>query len=250
MNQFSNQTLFLQWLEPKRFVSFRLLDQHGNIIENESGIETELVLPKIQNCIELLAPGIYKFEGKNSNHNATTPFVVSFFKVNNFQNSVSESISGTKENQMDAETIEKIIADRVSSELLKKEKEKEVEDLKNRVKELEKEIKESTPSNLEHMIGKVMKIAEPFLDSKFKGQNSNQNSNVSGTEINEEEEKISLLLQKLMKNIQLSGNDIITTLEKLANLQPDQLKMFIPLIPKWNYLHQKTQQFIKKNLVI
>ncbi len=224
MSHFSNQTQFLQWLRTKRFVTFKLMDQSGSILENESGIEPELVAPKIENCIDLLAPGIYKFEGKVNTHNATTPFVASFFKVNSFSNSAE---SNNNSNISGINDIEKIVEERLKIELEKRKKDDEIANLKTRIKELEQEIKQNKPDKLEEAIGKIAQYFPNIMKNPNQNPNPN-NSNISGSE---DEEKIALLLEKLMKNIESAGFDIENTLVKLSNLNPDQLKLFIPMIP-------------------
>lgn len=229
MSHFSNQTQFLQWLQTKKFVTYKLMDQSGCVLENESGIEPELVVPKLENCIELLSPGIYKFEGKINTHNATTPFVASFFKVNSFSNLIDQNnsnISGTTD-------YEKMFEERLKIELEKRKKDDEIANLKAKVKELEQEVKENKPDKFEEAIGKIAQYFPNIMNNQMKNPNPNpnpnqNNSNISGSE---EEEKIAVLLEKLMKNIELAGFDIEKTLVKLSNLNPDQLKMFIPMIP-------------------
>ncbi len=232
MSHFSNQTQFLQWLQTKKFVTYKLMDQSGCVLENESGIEPELVAPKIENCIDLLAPGIYKFEGKINTHNATTPFVASFFKVNSFSNSIDQNnsnISGT------VQDIEKMFEERLKIELEKRKKDDEISNLKAKVKELEQEVKENKPDKFEEAIGKIAQYFPNLMNMKNQNQNQNpnpnqnpNNSNISGSE---DEEKIASLLEKLMKNIEYAGFDIEKTLVKLSNLNTDQLKTFIPMIP-------------------
>ncbi len=225
MSHFSNQTQFLQWLQTKKFVTYKLMDQSGSILENESGIEPELVAPKIENCIDLLAPGIYKFEGKINTHNATTPFVASFFKVNSFLNSIDQNISGAGTNT----DIEKMFEERLKIELEKRKKDDEIANLKAKVKELEQEVKENKPDKFEEAIGKIAQYFPNIMKNPNPNPNPNpNNSNISGSE---DEEKIASLLEKLMKNIESAGFDIEKTLVKLSNLNPDQLKMFIPMIP-------------------
>lgn len=224
MSHFSNQTQFLQWLQTKKFVTYKLMDQSGCILENESGIEPELVAPKIENCIDLLAPGIYKFEGKINTHNATTPFVASFFKVNSFLNSIDQNISGAGTNT----DIEKMFEERLKIELEKRKKDDEIANLKAKVKELEQEVKENKPDKFEEAIGKIAQYFPNIMKNPNPNPNTNNNSNISGSE---DEEKIASLLEKLMKNIESAGFDIEKTLVKLSNLNPDQLKMFIPMIP-------------------
>lgn len=236
MSHFSNQTQFLQWLQTKKFATYKLMDQSGSVLENESGIEPELVAPKIENCIDLLSPGIYKFEGKINTHNATTPFVASFFKVNSFSNLFSNSIDQNNSNISGASTntdIEKMFEERLKIELEKRKKDDEIANLKAKVKELEQEIKENKPDKFEEAIGKIAQYFPNIMNNQMKNPNPNpnpnqNNSNISGSE---EEEKIAVLLEKLMKNIELAGFDIEKTLVKLSNLNPDQLKMFIPMIP-------------------
>ena len=225
MSHFSNQTQFLQWLQTKKFVTYKLMDQSGSILENESGIEPELVAPKIENCIDLLALGIYKFEGKINTHNATTPFVASFFKVNSFLNSIDQNISGAGTNT----DIEKMFEERLKIELEKRKKDDEIANLKAKVKELEQEVKENKPDKFEEAIGKIAQYFPNIMKNPNPNPNPNpNNSNISGSE---DEEKIASLLEKLMKNIESAGFDIEKTLVKLSNLNPDQLKMFIPMIP-------------------
>ena len=225
MSHFSNQTQFLQWLQTKKFVTYKLMDQSGCILENESGIEPELVAPKIENCIDLLAPGIYKFEGKINTHNATTPFVASFFKVNSFSNSIEQNNS----NISGIQDIEKMFEERLKIELEKRKKDDEIANLKAKVKELEQELKQNKPDKIEEAIGKIAQYFPNLMNMKNPNPNPNpNNSNISGSE---DEEKIALLLEKLMKNIESAGFDIESTLVKLSNLNPDQLKMFIPMIP-------------------
>lgn len=225
MSHFSNQTQFLQWLQTKKFVTYKLMDQSGCILENESGIEPELVAPKIENCIDLLAPGIYKFEGKINTHNATTPFVASFFKVNSFSNSIEQNNSNISGNQ----DIEKMFEERLKIELEKRKKDDEIANLKAKVKELEQEVKQNKPDKFEEAIGKIAQYFPNIINmNPNQNSNTNNNSNISGTE---DEEKIASLLEKLMKNIESAGFDIEKTLVKLSNLNPDQLKMFIPMIP-------------------
>lgn len=225
MSHFSNQTQFLQWLQTKKFVTYKLMDQSGSILENESGIEPELVAPKLENCIELLSPGIYKFEGKINTHNATTPFVASFFKVNSFLNLIDQNnsnISGTTD-------YEKMFEERLKIELEKRKKDDEIANLKAKVKELEQEVKENKPDKFEEAIGKIAQYFPNIMKNPNPNPNPNpNNSNISGSE---DEEKIASLLEKLMKNIESAGFDIEKTLVKLSNLNPDQLKMFIPMIP-------------------
>lgn len=201
------------------------MDQSGCILENESGIEPELVAPKIENCIDLLAPGIYKFEGKINTHNATTPFVASFFKVNSFSNSIEQNNSNISGNQ----DIEKMFEERLKIELEKRKKDDEIANLKAKVKELEQEVKQNKPDKFEEAIGKIAQYFPNIINmNPNQNSNTNNNSNISGTE---DEEKIASLLEKLMKNIESAGFDIEKTLVKLSNLNPDQLKMFIPMIP-------------------
>lgn len=226
MSHFSNQTQFLQWLRTKKFVTYKLMDQSGCILENESGIEPELVAPKIENCIDLLAPGIYKFEGKINTHNATTPFVASFFKVNSFSNSIEQNNSNISGINQD---IEKMFEERLKIELEKRKKDDEIANLKAKVKELEQEVKQNKPDKFEEAIGKIAQYFPNIINmNPNPNSNTNNNSNISGTE---DEEKIASLLEKLMKNIESAGFDIEKTLVKLSNLNPDQLKMFIPMIP-------------------
>ena len=238
---FKNLEAMYSELNNQNVIAWKLLDAKGNIISDYQGEKSDIVIQRLKEVLDGQNDDLFAIEYKNNLAPAAKAF------RNTFRNrdatdttqtvTTSTQIAGTSKEDMQAA---------IDAALEAYKKEVTVAGIIEKNKELEKQLKEATPSKFESTIIKIGEVVLPILENytnkasvgkvpkKAPTKNPTdpnlEGENKEETGLNKDEETLANNLSAMVEKIVEAGLDPIEITEKLANLSTDKLNTAIKFL--------------------
>jgi len=233
-------------LSNQNIITWKLLDTKGNMVSEFTADKPDLVIQRLKEVLDGQNDDLFALEYKNNLASAAKGFRNTFRNRDDVSGAAipvqQAQVAGNSKEEV-ASAIEKALADY--------KKEMEVAGIIEKNKELEKQLKEATPSKFEATVIKIGEVLLPLVENytnkaavgkvpkKQEPIKNTQNPNdpnfiiVEEKEpsgLNMDEEKLANNLSGIVERIAEAGLDPVEVTEKLANLSPDKLNMALKFL--------------------